>query len=193
MTLSRQAATTCVAALVGVIAAAGEARAVTVAVANGAAEIALRVGATAATISTVTFAVAAATAGTGTPVLGTTNAAAGSAQAPNFATACGGNTVRIWARARSAVAASRTATLTVNGSGTLVSGANSIPITDFDWITSGGAEIASGAFSGAATQTLLTFQNSAEVSVCLQYRFLNTTVYPAGTYTGQIIYNLQMP
>ena len=171
----------------------GEARALTVNVGNGVAEIALRVGAPGATISTVNFAVAAATAGTGAPVLGTTNAAAGSAQAPNFGTACGANTVRVWARARSAVGNSRTATLTVNGSGTLVSGANSIPITDFDWITSGGAEIASGAFSGAASQTLLAFQNSREVSVCLRYRFLNTTVYPAGTYTGQIIYNLQMP
>ena len=171
----------------------GEARALTVNVGNGVAEIALRVGAPGATISTVNFAVAAATAGTGAPVLGTTNAAAGGAQAPNFGTACGANTVRVWARARSAVGNSRTATLTVNGSGTLVSGANSIPITDFDWITSGGAEIASGAFSGAASQTLLAFQNSREVSVCLRYRFLNTTVYPAGTYTGQIIYNLQMP
>ena len=177
-------------ATIGVV---GDARALTVNVGNGVAEIALRVGAPGATISTVNFAVAAATAGTGAPVLGTTNAAAGSAQAPNFGTACGANTVRVWARARSAVGNSRTATLTVNGSGSLVSGANSIPITDFDWITSGGAEIASGAFSGAASQTLLAFQNSREVSVCLQYRFLNTTVYPAGTYTGQIFYNLQMP
>ena len=193
MTPSRLRATICAVCVVSANGAIGEARAVTVAVANGAAEIALRVGAPGATISTVNFAVAAATAGTGTPVVGTTNAAAGSAQAPNFGTACGANTVRIWARARSAVGNSRTATLTVNGSGTLVAGANTIPITDFDWVTSGGTEIASGAFSGAASQTLMTFQNSGEVSVCLQYRFLNTTVYPAGTYTGQIIYNLQMP
>jgi hypothetical protein len=192
MTRSRFAFALCAAACV-TSGATGEARALTVNVGNGVAEIALRVGAPGATISTVNFAVVAATAGTGAPVVGTTNAAAGSAQAPNFGTACGANTVRVWARARSAVGNSRTATLTVNGSGSLVSGANSIPITDFDWITSGGAEIASGAFSGAASQTLLVFQNSREVSVCLQYRFLNTTVYPAGTYTGQIIYNLQMP
>lgn len=192
MTRSRFAFALCAAAC-ATMGATGEARALTVNVGNGVAEIALRVGAPGATISTVNFAVVAATAGTGAPVVGTTNAAAGSAQAPNFGTACGANTVRVWARARSAVGNARTATLTVNGSGSLVSGANSIPITDFDWITSGGAEIASGAFSGAASQTLLVFQNSREVSVCLQYRFLNTTVYPAGTYTGQIIYNLQMP
>ena len=177
----------------GTIGVVRDARALTVNVGNGAAEIALRVGAPGATISTVNFVVAAATAGTGAPVLGTTNAAAGSAQAPNFGAACGANNVRVWARARSTVGNARTATLTVNGSASLVSGANTIPITDFDWITSGGAEIASGAFSGAATQNLLSFQNSREVSVCLQYRFLNTTVYPAGTYTGQIIFNFQMP
>ena len=190
MTHRRIAVAICAAAVMGVVC---DARAVTVAVANGAAEIALRVGATGATISTVNFAVTGATAGTGAPIAGTTNAAASSAQGANFPTACAVNSVRVWARARSAVSSSRTATLTVNGSGTLVSGTNSIPITDFDWITSGGSEIASGAFSGSSSQMLMTFQNSAEVSVCLQYRFLNTTVYPAGTYTGQIIYNLQMP
>ena len=181
------------AAAAGTIGVVRDARALTVNVGNGAAEIALRVGAPGAAISTVNFVVAAATAGTGAPVLGTTNAAAGSAQAPNFGAACAANNVRVWARARSTVGNARTATLTVNGSGSLVSGANTIPFTDFDWITSGGAEIASGAFSGAATQNLLSFQNSREVSVCLRYRFLNTTVYPAGTYTGQVIFNFQMP
>jgi hypothetical protein len=167
--------------------------ALTVVIGDAAPEIALRVGATGGTISLVTFTVTAATAGTGVPILGTTNAAAGSAQAPNFAGACAGNNVRVWARARSTPPLPRTATLSVNASGTLASGANNIPFTDFDWITSGGAEIPSGGFSGAAAQNLLTFNTSREVSVCLQFRFLNATVYPAGTYNGQLLYNLQMP
>ena len=172
---------------------AGGASAVTVVIGGGAAEIALRVGATGGTISNVTFAPAGATAGTGAVVLGTTNAAAGSAQAPNFAAACAANNVRIWARARAPVAATRTATLQVNSSGNLTSGGNSIPFTDFGWVTSGGAEIPSGNFSGSATQTLMTFQNSNEVSVCLQFQFANTTIYPSGAYTGQLTFNLQMP
>jgi hypothetical protein len=175
------------------LAVAGVADAVTVVVGGGAAEIALRVGATGGTISTVAFAPAAATAGSGTVVLGTTNTAAGSAQAPNFATACAANNVRIWARARSTVANSRTATLQVNSSGNLVSGGNAIPFTDFGWVTSAGTEIASGNFSGSPTQPLMTFQNSREVSVCLRFQFNNTTIYPAGTYTGQLTFNLQMP
>lgn len=169
------------------------AHALTVAITNNAAQIALRVGARGGTISVVNFAVAAATAGTGTPVIGTTAASAGSAQAPNFGTACAANNVRIWARARSTAAAPRTATLTVNSSGGIVSGANTIPYTDFSWTTSGGTEIPSGSFTGASSQPLLTFGTSNEVSVCLQFRFGNTTIYPPGTYTGQLVYSLQMP
>lgn len=169
------------------------AAALTVVIGNASPEIALRVGATGATISLVTFTVTGATAASGVPIAGTTNAAAGSAQAPNFAAACAANNVRVWARARSTLPAPRTATLSVNASGGLASGANTIPFTDFDWITSGGAEIPSGGFSGAATQNLLSFNTSREISVCLGFRFLNTTVYPAGTYNGQLLYTLQMP
>jgi hypothetical protein len=169
------------------------ASALTVVVADNTPEIALRVGATGGTISLVSFAVAGATAGNGTPVLGTVNAAAGSTQGASFPTACPANHVRIWTRARSTLATPRVATLTVNGSGNLTSGANSIPFTNFDWITSGGTEIASGGFSGAPSQPLLTFNTSREISVCLRFRFLNTTVYPSGTYNGQLVYTLQMP
>jgi hypothetical protein len=114
-------------------------------------------------------------------------------QAPNFATACPANNVRIWARARSLAASPRTATLTVNSSGGIVSGASVIPFTEFSWITSGGTEIPSGSFSGSTSQPLLSFSTSNEVSVCLLFQFANSTIYPPGTYTGQLTYSLQMP
>jgi hypothetical protein len=171
--------------------AAGAAQAVTIVIGNGGARIQLRVGATGGTISTVTFAVPAANAGDGTPVLGTTNAAAGSAQ--GGVPACAANNVKVYASARSGTSNTRTATLQVNSSGSLTSGGNAIPFTDFDWITSGGTEIPSGAFTGSTTQVLTSFMNSREVGVCLRFRFLNTTIYPPGTYNGQLTYNLQMP
>jgi hypothetical protein len=167
--------------------------ALTVVIADNAPEIALRVGAPGGAISLVTFNVAAATAGTGAVVSGTTNAAAGSAQAPNFGGACAANNVRIWARARSTAGFTRTATLTVNSSGGISSGANTIPFTDFSWVSSGGTEIPSGSFTGSPTQPLLSFQTSREVSVCKLFQFANATIYPAGTYNGQITYTLQMP
>jgi hypothetical protein len=165
--------------------------AVTVAIANGAPQIQLRVGATGGTISLVTFTVPAANAGNGTPIVGTTNAAAGSA-AGSFA-ACAANNVRVYALARSTFGNSRTATLQVNSSGSVTSGANAIPFTDFDWITSAGPEIPSGGFTGSPSQTLMSFMNSREVGMCLQFRFLNSTIYPAGTYNGQLTFNLNMP
>lgn len=169
------------------------AEALTVVVADNAPEIALRVGARGGAISTVAFNVPAATAGTGTAVSGTTNAAAGNAQGPNLTTACAANNVRIWARARSTAGFTRTATLTVNSSGGISSGPNTIPFTDFSWVSSGGTEIPSGSFTGSPTQPLLSFQTSREVSVCKLFRFANATIYPAGTYNGQITYTLQMP
>jgi hypothetical protein len=174
------------------VSAALPAAAVTVAIGNGTQQLRLRVGATGGTISLVTFTVPAASAGNGTPIVGTTLASAGSAQGASFP-ACPANNVRVWARARAPINNSRTATLQVNSSGSLTSGVNSIPFTDFDWITSSGPEIPSGAFSGAPAQVLMAFQNSREVGMCLQFRFLNNTVYPAGTYTGQLTYNISMP
>ncbi len=179
-------------AAAGGILAAPQAGAVTVVVADGPSQIQLRVGAAGGTISLVSFTVPAAIAGDGTPISGTTNAAAGSAEGAGFP-ACAANNVRIWARARATPGNSRTATLQVNSSGAVTSGANSIPFSDFDWITSAGPEIPSGGFSGSATQSLMSFMNSREVGMCLRFRFLNTTIYPAGTYNGQLTFNLQMP
>lgn len=169
------------------------ATAITVVIGDAAPQIALRVGATGNRISQVSFNVVAASAGTGAPVSGTTNAAAGSAQAPNFGVACPANNVMLWARARSTAAAPRTASLTVNSSGGVASGANMIPFTDFSWITSGGTELASGAFTGSTSQPLLSVSTSSEIRVCLLFQFANATIYPPGTYSGQLTYSLQMP
>ena len=169
-----------------------QSHALTVVIANGADQIYLRVGRVGGAVSQVAFAVTGAIAGNGTPILGTVAVNAGAAEPPNFPAACPANHIRIVARARSAAANTRTASLRVNSSGGLVSGPNTIPFTDFDW-TSTDVEIPAGAFTGSPIQLLFSFQNSREVSVCHRLRFLNTTVYPSGTYNGTLRYNLQMP
>ena len=173
----------------------GEVHALTFVIANGAPQIYLRIGQTGGTDSVVNFAVTGANAGNGTAILGTVPANAGAASAaetPNFAV-CPGNYVRIVARARSTVGAPRTASLTVNSTAGIVSGGNTIPFTQFDWISDDAADLPAGAFTGAPAQPLTTFITSREVGACHRFRYLNTQVYPSGTYTGNVIYNLQMP
>ncbi len=171
------------------------AQALTFVIPNGTAQIYLRIGQTGGTTNTVAFAVTGANAGTGTPIAGTVVAAAGAfsaAQTPNFP-ACAANNVRIVARARSTLAAPRTATLSVNSTGGLVSGANTIPFTQFDWTSDDATSLPAGAFAGVAAQPLVSFVTSREVGACHQFRYLNTQVYPAGTYTGTLVYTLNMP
>lgn len=177
----------------GVLAIALPAPALTFNIGNGTAQIYLRVGRTGGTTSIVTFPVTSANAGTGT-ITGTAPANAG---AFSFATgnfpACAANYVRIVARARAPVSNTRTATLSVNSSGTLSAGANTIPFTKFDWLSDDVADLPAGAFLGIAGQALKSFQNSREVGACHLFRFLNDTVYPPGNYTGTVTYNLAMP
>lgn len=171
----------------------GPAHALTFVIGNFPTQIYLRVGRTGATDSLVTFTVTPANAGSG-PINGTAPANAGArsaAQTPNFPD-CPANNVRIVARARANPANSRTATLSVSSTGTLSAGVPSIPLTKIDWL-SDSPEIPAGVFSGIAGQALTSFQNSREVGACLQFRFLNDTVYPPGTYTGSVTYNLSMP
>jgi len=180
-------------AIVALIAAAPPSHALTFNIANGGAQIYLRIGQTGGTVSIVTFPVTAANAGTGI-VAGTAPAAAGafSPQTGNFP-ACGANFVRIVARARAPVANTRTATLSVTSTGSLSAGANTIPFTKFSWISDDVADLPGGAFLGVANQALVSFQNSREVGACHRFQFLNDTVYAPGTYNGTVTYNLAMP
>src|SRR5512139_1845825 len=169
------------------------AEALTFVIANGANQIYLRVGQTGGATSRVDFTVPAANAADGTPIVGVAPAAAGAAQvtaAGNAFPACAAGSVRIIARARSNTVG-RTAFLRVDSSGNLTSGGNTIPFTDFDWLSAD--EIGNGVFTGSATQLLYSFTISQEVGWCLQYRFLNTNVYPPGTYNGALAHTLSMP
>ncbi|MBL0143381.1 MAG: hypothetical protein IPP91_15040 [Betaproteobacteria bacterium] len=56
-----------------------------------------------------------------------------------------------------------------------------------------GTELASGAFTGSTSQPLLSVSTSSEIRVCLLFQFANATIYPPGTYSGQLTYSLQMP
>ncbi len=149
------------------------ATAVTVVVANGTPQIRLRVGAAGAGISLVTFTLTATNAGNGVAING----------APN---------ITIIAEARGPVANARNATLTVNSTAAMISGADSIPMSVITWTTND-ATFPVGTFSGGAGQVLTTFQNSRRRTTAHTFRYANTQIFPAGTYNGQVTYTLSMP
>ena len=174
-------------------------------IANGAAQIYLRVGATGGTTSIVTFDLTgqAGILGTGTPIAGTVAASAGafSAQTANFP-ACPANQVRIVARARAPGGAPRIATLQVSAPANLIHAAsgNTIPFSEVGWISSEPADIPSGTFAAGGTVVLRNnnINTSQEIGTCNQFNFLNVGVYPGsvggtGYYQGTVTYNLAMP
>lgn len=191
--------------LLALASAAVPAQALQFAIANGAAQIYLRVGATGGTVSVVSFTLAGQEGilGSGTPIAGTVAASAGafSGQTANFP-ACPANQVRIVARVRSTAGAPRIGTLQVSAPATLIHAAsgNSIPFNEIGWVSSEPVDIPSGTFAAGGTVMLRNnnINTSQEIGTCNQFNFLNVGVYPAslggtGYYQGIVTYNLVMP
>lgn len=184
--------------------AAAPAAALTFNIGSGAAQIYLRIGATGATTSTVAFNLSGSESilGSGTAILGTVAASAGSASAgetPNFP-ACPANYVRIVARVRAPGGNPRTATLQVTSSAALLHAAsgNTIPFTEFGWDSDDATDFPSGTFTGGTQVITPTIASSRETGACHRFKFLNSQVYPAsvggtGFYSGSVTYNLNAP
>lgn len=180
------------------------AAALTFNIANGSAQIYLRVGAIGATTSTVAFNLTGSesTLGSGTPIFGAVAASAGSLSAtetPNFP-ACPANHVRIVARVRAPGGNPRTATLQVTSSGALLHAAtgSTIPFTEFGWDSDEAADFPSGTFTGGTQVISPALASSRETGACHRFKFLNSQVYPAsvggtGFYSGSVTYNLNAP
>lgn len=161
------------------------AEAATIVVGNAPTRVRLRVGAAGGTIDVVSFSLPASGVGSGTPVAGVVTASG----------VCAANNVLIDAEARATPANSRTATLSVDSSIALSSGADVIPFTEIEWTASGYAPITipSGAFNGASGQVLASFQNSRRARQCHAFSFRNSQIFGAGTYVGRVTYTLTMP
>lgn len=89
------------------------------------------------------------------------------------------------------------ATLSVTTPASLTNASSdTIPFSEIAW-TSGGTgdatpTIPSGTFTGG-TQTLLLVGRNTWFESCLAFRFLNTTSYAPGTFTGRATYTLTAP
>lgn len=90
------------------------------------------------------------------------------------------------------------ATLRVTAPAALTNAAgDTIPISEISWTVSAPGSgvpniIPAGTFT-AGTQTLATVQANTYIENCHTYRFANTAMRAAGTYTGQVTYTLSSP
>lgn len=89
------------------------------------------------------------------------------------------------------------ATLSVSTPVSLVNAnGDTIPFSSIAWTSSGNGDptptIASGAFTGG-TQTLLSVTRNNWFESCLAFRYLNTQLVPAGTFTGRATFTLTSP
>jgi hypothetical protein len=162
------------------------AQAGTTILATGANEIYAGAGNSNPTIDTVSFTVPGANVGDGTPIAGAENGVAN-------------QTSLIDARARSPGATPKTVFWVVDSSQPLVCntpatcGSTTIPLSKIRWTTPAGSEIPSGQFTGAANQSLYSFQTSRYVYTYQTFYFANDEIYPAGNYTGKVVYTVSMP
>lgn len=89
------------------------------------------------------------------------------------------------------------ATLSVASPATLSNGlGDTLPFTSVSWVSGGSgdatATLPSGTFTGA-TQTLYSVTRNNWFESCLAFRYANTALVPAGTFTGRVTYTLTAP
>jgi hypothetical protein len=101
-----------------------------------------------------------------------------------------GGPLSITAKARTTVGS--TVTLSVQASGDLQSGLDSIPISRISW-TATGTGFVGGTLSAASAQTVGTWVSSGSWSGTQSYVMTNSWNYVAGTYSATLTYTLTAP
>lgn len=88
------------------------------------------------------------------------------------------------------------ATLTVTTPANLTSGSDTIPFSQISWTMSGNGDsvfqFPDGTFNGG-TQTLGTLPANTWKEQCMTFRYANSVIPAAGTYTGRAVYTLSLP
>jgi hypothetical protein len=123
-------------------------------------------------LQVVDFSVPAGQAGTGTPVVGT----------PDIEIRFIGRRFRNGAS---------NYVVTMDSSGGLTNGAgDTMPLSDFSWTNQDG-DVPAGQFDGTASQLLFQYAGPyLGFGDTFTFSYANTSVYPAGTYTGVVSYTI---
>lgn len=208
-TVARRALLSTLLAGIGLWAMPQEADAYTITITSGSRAIYLQVGAGGysgpsssggtpgdnATINVVSVTVPAAAIGSGTPQAMTSNSTVAASPIDGFIFCNPPTEVYItgWARAPSS---SGVATITVTTPANLSSGTSTIPFNQISWVMSGIGDATfafpDGTFTGG-TQTLASIPVNTWSEQCMTFRYANSAVAAAGTYTGRAVYTLALP
>lgn len=150
-----------------------------------------------ATINLVSVNVPATAVGNAAPQVMTTNSTAANSFFDNFAVCNVPAQVYVGGYFRQPTTTANVATLQVTSPATLTSGTDTIPINQISWTstangTNPAADIPAGTFTGG-TQFLVNVPSNRWLENCHTFSYANTTVVPAGTFTGRAVYTLVAP
>lgn len=148
------------------------------------------------TINVVSANVPAASVGNGTPIAMTSNSTAANSFLDGY-NVCNpptqvyiGGWVRVPGSTGSGVMSVTTPANLINGAG------DTIPFSSISWNSTANGNttphVAAGTFNGA-TLTLANIAANTWVENCMVFTYANSSVYPAGTYTGRAVYTLSLP
>ena len=116
----------------------------------------------------------------------------------------GGSGVDLWVFAWTPGDGDRMVTVTANSAmgmscTTAAScGATTIPFDTVSWTVGNtakadGGDVQPGQFDMSSAQPIARFASARQLKSTLLFRYANTTVYPAGTYTGRVTFTASMP
>lgn len=156
------------------------------------------VGATNPTVNTVSVNVPAASVGNGTALPMGSDSTQAISPYDNFVVCNPPAQVYVGSSYRqpNATTGAATATLQVSTPASLTSGADSIPFSQISWTSTANgnatADIPAGTFNGG-TLFLANVRRNTFVENCFSYRYANSVVVPAGTFTGRAVFTLVVP
>lgn len=142
------------------------------------------------TIDTMRLALSGVTMGNGVSQIFTTNIPNNRGSAPGTLTCSSTSQVYVSARQRRTVGSATRATLSVRAQ--VLAGPATFSLGDISWTTDGSAGIAAGSFNGSV-QTLGSIDTREGLENCLTFRYANTSLLAAGTYSIRATYTLVSP
>lgn len=148
------------------------------------------------TVNTVSVSVPASAVASGTVQQMTSNSTVAISPIDGFAFCSPPSQVYIGAWSRPGGLSSGVATLTVTTPANLTSGSDTIPFNQISWVMSGNGDVVfefpDGRFNGG-TQTLGTLPPNTWKEQCMTFRYANSVLPAAGTYSGRAVYTLSLP